>query len=171
VRSLEATGLTRAAPRAAAGVAPLPPPAQPGSVEALIPLVEDDLGKRGEDQPDPEIVRALATAGAGYRKGPAADPPIRIPVDIDERVAEGFVEYYWAGDRSPGPDRKGERQTAARQWIRFNLEQIGPAGTSPTAIATLAAVALGIWKPNEDPLAQLNVYSDIVAGWYRAGVS
>jgi hypothetical protein len=170
VRSLEATRVARGAPLEAAGVARVPPP-RPGSVEALIPLVEDELGKRGEDQPDPEVERALATVGAGYRMGPGADPPFRIPVDVDERVAEGFVEYYWVGDRSPGPDRKGERQSDARQWIRFNLEQIGPADAPPTAIATLAAVALGVWKPNEDPLAQLKVYADSVAGWYRAGLS
>jgi len=163
------TRLTRATPLAAP-VAPLPPP-QPGSVDALVPLVEDDLRGRGEDPPDPEVVNALATAGSGYRKGPGADPPFRIPVDIDERVAAGFVEYYWIGDRSPGPDRKGERETDARQWIRFNFEQIGPADATPTAIATLAAVALGVWKPNGDLLAQLKVYADAVAGWYRAGLS
>jgi hypothetical protein len=32
-------------------------------------------------------------------------------------------------------------------------------------------VALGVWKPNEDLLAQLKVYADAVAGWYRAGLS
>src|SRR5262249_11954975 len=89
----------------------------------------------------------------------------------DERVAAGFVEYYWIGDRSPGPDRKGERETDARQWIRFNFEQIGPADATPTAIATLAAVALGVWKPNGDLLAQLKVYADAVAGGCRAGPS
>src|SRR5262249_48164254 len=136
-------------------------------VEALIPLVEDELRRRGDDPPDPEVVSALATAGAGYRKGPGADPPFGFPVDIDQRGAEGFVEHYWVGDRSPGPDRKGERQTDARQWVRFSLEQIGPAGASPTAIATLAAVALGAWRPNEDPLAQLKIYAGLVAGWYH----
>src|SRR5262245_60461589 len=163
------TRLARATPLAAP-VAPLPPP-QPGSVEALVPLVEDELSRRGEDPPDPEVVSALATAGSGYRKGPGADPPFGIPVDIDERVAEGFVEYYWIGDRSPGPDRKAERETDARQWIRFNLEQLGPADATPTAIATLAAVALGVWQPNEDLLAQLKIYADAVAGWYRARLS
>jgi len=156
-------------PKPKAATLPLPPP-QPGSAGALIPLIEDELRRRGEDQPDPGVVQALATAGAGYRKGPGADPPFRFPVDLDERVAEGFVEYYWVGDRSPGPDRKGERQTDARQWIRFNLEQIGPADATATAVATLAAVALGVWKPNEDLLAQLKVYADFLAGWYRAGL-
>src|SRR5262249_27867268 len=53
-----------------------PPPS--GSVAALIPHVEDELRVRGEDPPDPEVVNALATAGAGYRQGPAADPPFDI---------------------------------------------------------------------------------------------
>jgi hypothetical protein len=146
-------------------------PAAPGGVAALVPLVEDELRRRGDDPPDPEVVSALATAGAGYRKGPGADPPFRIAIDVDERVAEGFVERYWEGDRSADPDRQGERRTTARQWVRFNLDQAGPAGATPTVIATLAAVALGAWKPNQDPLAQLNIYADAVAGWYRAGLS
>jgi hypothetical protein len=163
------TRLTRATPLAAP-VAPLPPP-QPGRVEALVPLVEDELRRRGEDPPDPEVVNALATAGSGYRKGPGTDPPFRIPVDIDERVAEGFVERYWVGDRSGDPDLEGERRATARQWVRFNLDQAGRAGATPTVIATLAGVALGTWKPNQDPLALLNVYADAVAGYYRAGLS
>src|SRR5262245_33383796 len=168
--SLERTGLARATRLGAAPVAPLPQP-QPGSVEALVPLVEDELRGRGDDAPDPEVVRTLATAGSGYRKGPGADPPFPIPVDIDERVAEGFVERYWVGDRSGDPDLEGERRTTARQWVRFTLDQAGPAGATPTVVATLAAVALGSWKPNQDPLALLNVYADAVAGYYGAGLS
>jgi hypothetical protein len=146
-----------------------PPPS--GSVEALIPHIEDELRRRGEDAPDPEVVRALATAGAGYRQGPAADPPFDIPVDLDERVAEGFVERYWVGEHSPGPDRKGERETTARHWVRFNLDQVGAAGVSSATVAALAAVALGAWQPNLEPLEKLNVYADLVAGWYRAGAT
>jgi hypothetical protein len=146
-----------------------PPPS--GSVGALIPHVEDELRVRGEDPPDPEVVNALAIAGAGYREGPAADPPFDIPVDLDDRVAEGFVERYWIGDRSPGPDRKGERETTARHWVRFNLDQAGPAGVSSGTVAALAAVALGAWQPNIDPLAKLNIYADLVAGWYRGGAT
>jgi hypothetical protein len=152
-----------AAPAAAPVAAP-----PPGSVEALGVLVEDELRRRGDDTPDAAVVHALATAAAGYREGPAADPPFDVPVDIDERVAEGFVERYWVGDRSPGPDRAGEREMTARQWVRFNLDQAGPAGTSDATVAALAAVALGAWRPNLDPLARLNVYADLVAGWYRA---
>src|SRR5262249_60876438 len=95
--------------------------------------------------------------------------PSRSPVAWAERAGGGLVEYYGMGDRSPGPDRKGEREPDARQWIRFNFEQIGPADATPTAIATLAAVALGVWKPNGDLLAQLKVYADAVAGGDRGG--
>jgi hypothetical protein len=138
-------------------------------VDALVPHIERELRRRGEDFPDPEVVKALATAGAGYRKGPGSDPPFRIAADVDGRVAEGFVEFFWIGDRSPGLDRKGERQADARLQVRFNLDQAGPAGTSATAVATLAAVALGVWKPNEDMLATLRVYANQIAGYYRAG--
>jgi hypothetical protein len=145
-----------------------PPPA--GRVEALIPHVEDELRRRGEEAPDPEVVNALATAGAGYREGPAADPPFDIPVDLDARVAEGFVERYWVGEHSPGPDRR-DHEMPARQTIRFNLDQVGPPGVSAGTVDTLAAVALGTWRPGLDPLAQLNVYANLVAGWYRAGAT
>jgi hypothetical protein len=161
VRRLEPVGTTRELNFA-------PPPV--GSVEALIPHVEDELRRRGDDPPDPEVVNALATAGAGYREGPAVDPPFDIPVDIDARVAEGFVERYWVAEHSPGPDRR-DHEMAARETVRSNLDQVGPAGVSTTAIDTLAAVALGTWRPGLDPLPQLNIYANLVAGWYRAGAT
>jgi hypothetical protein len=115
-------------------------------------------------------VNELATAGAGYREGPAADPPFHIPVDLDARVAEGFVERYWVGEHSPGPERR-DRKMNARAMIQSNFDQIGPPGVPRAAVDTLAAVALGVWRPGLEPLAQLHVYANLVAGWYRAGAT
>jgi hypothetical protein len=135
----------------------------------LVPFVEPELRKRLGATPDPEVVEALATAGAGYRKGPGADPPIDVPVNADEAVAEGFVERYWIGRNPSDPDRREERPEA-EIWAGFNLQQLGLGRVGATIRAALAALALGVWNP----LSERNSWKplvDYMVARYRDGLT
>ena len=130
--------------------------------------VATELRRRGEAAPSPDLVRTIATVGAGYRRGPATDPPWPTALDLDERVAEGLVTLYWVGDRRPGPDRRIERRTAAR-WVDFNLEQYDLA-VGPAVRDTLASLALGAWRPGLDMKTQVKLLVNLVVRWFRDGL-
>ena len=55
-----------------------------------------------------------AAIAAGYRTGPAADPPFPTAFDADSLVADAFVDFYWTGSHSPGPDRRSGLEEITR---------------------------------------------------------
>lgn len=116
------------------------------------------------------MVRTIATVGAGYRMGPAADPPWPTALDPDEPVAEGLVDLYWLGGRHPDPDRRIERRTAGK-WVDFNLAQYGLDAVSPEGRAALASLALGAWRPGLDEKVRVKILVDFVVRWYRDGLT
>src|SRR5262249_6388083 len=67
--------------------------AAPGAWERLASHVAERLQERGWPDPDPEVVKTIAALTAGYRTGPAADPPFPIVVDADTAVADAFVDF------------------------------------------------------------------------------
>lgn len=81
---------------------------------------------------------------------------------LDERVVEGLVDAYRVGDRRSDPDRRD-----ARTWAGFDLALYRLDSTATTR-NTLAAIALGAWRPGE---AKAKALVSLVAGWYRAGLT
>jgi len=59
-------------------------------LKRLIPLVSTELTRRGLNRPDPEVVRTIAAVSAGYRTGPASDPPFPTAGDIDKPVVRSW---------------------------------------------------------------------------------
>jgi hypothetical protein len=133
------------------------------------PRVAAQLITRGLDTPDPDVVGAIAAVSAGYRQGPAADPPFPTAVDADDMVADSFVDLYWTGSRSPGPDRRS-RLPIVRQTVNFGLEQMGLSARD-AARDTIAWIILGVWRPGLDEIAKLNGLAVSVVPWYRAGLA
>jgi hypothetical protein len=135
---------------------------------ALLRRVEAELRRRGDGSPAAAVIRTIAAVAAGYRGGPGANPPWPVAIDLDLRVVEGLVEVYWVGDRLPDPERRDVRGQA-RTWAGYDLAQFNLAGGA-TARNTLAAIALGAWRPGE-PKTKVKPLVNLVAEWYRAGLS
>jgi hypothetical protein len=139
-----------------------------GAWEQLAPRVAAQLEARGWSGPDPEVVATIAAVAAGYRLGPAADPGFPIFIDADATAADGFVDRFWTGSRSPGPDRRSRLRTV-RATVDANLAQLG-LGRAPDGVRdTLAWIALGIWRPALDEIARLHALAGFLVPWYRAG--
>lgn len=167
---------TKRAVRPASAARPLPAEkalpfalAVPGAWEKLAPRVAGQLEARGWSSPDPAVVEATAAVAAGYRKGPAADPPFPTAFDADTAVADAFVDFYWMGSRSPGPDRRS-RLPEVRAMVDANLTQLGPGQTPATARDTIAWIALGVWRPGLEEITRLHALPGFVVPWYRAGL-
>ncbi len=140
-----------------------------GAWQRIAPHVAARLRARGWDDPDPDVVRTIAALAAGYRKGPAADPPFATAVDGDAAVADAFIDFYSMGARSPAPERRA-RLSIVRRTVSFNLRQFGIAASN-LARDTLARIALGIWRPGLDEIARLNGLASFLVPWYRAGLA
>jgi hypothetical protein len=132
------------------------------------PHVTRALRAGGWANPDPEVVRTIAAVTAGYRQGPASDP-FPTTFDGDGAVADAFIRFYSLGTRSPGPDRRS-RQPIVRRTVTFNLRQLG-IEASRTVRDTLAAIALGVWRPGLDEVARLNGLASFLVPWYRTGLA
>jgi hypothetical protein len=168
---------TRRALRPAAAARPLAAAAAPardlrpaGGWERLAPRVAAQLEERGWSNPDLEVVSTIAAIAAGYRMGPAADPPFPTAVDSDSLVADGFVDFYWTGSRSPGPDRRS-RLPEVRAMVDASIAQLGPAQASATARDTIAWIALGVWRPGFEEITRLHALPGFIVPWYRAGLA
>ena len=168
---------TRRAVRPAAAARPLAAAAAPardlapaGGWERLAPRVAAQIEARGWSNPDPEGVSTIAAIAAGYRMGPAADPPFPTAVDSDSLVADGFVDFYWTGSRSPGPDRRS-RLPEVRAMVDASIAQLGPVQASATARDTIAWIALGVWRPGFEEITRLHALPGFIVPWYRAGLA
>ena len=167
---------TRRAVRPAAAARPLAA-AEPardlapaGGWERLAPRVAAQLEARGWSNPDPDVVSTIAAIAAGYRMGPAADPPFPTAFDADSLVADAFVDFYWTGSRSPGPDRRS-RLPEVRAMVDSSIAQLGPAQASATARETIAWIALGVWRPGLEEITRLHALPAFIVPWYRAGLA
>ena len=167
---------TRRAVRPAAAARPLAA-AEPardlapaGGWERLAPRVAAQLEARGWSNPDPDVVSTIAAIAAGYRMGPAADPPFPTAFDADSLVADAFADFYWTGSRSPGPDRRS-RLPEVRAMVDSRIAQLGPAQASATARETIAWIALGVWRPGLEEITRLYALSGFIVPWYREGLA
>ena len=167
---------TKRALRAASAARPRPAEealpralAVPGPWERLAPRVAAQLEARGWSSPDPAVVEAIAAVAAGYRKGPAADPPFPSPFDADDVVADAFVDFYWMGSRDPAPDRR-ERLPEVRAMVQANLALLGLGQTSATARDTIAWIVHGVWRPGFDEIARLHALPGYLVPRYRDGL-
>ena len=115
------------------------------------------------------MVEAIAAVAAGYRKGPAADPPFPSPFDADDLVADAFVDFYWMGSRDPAPDRR-ERLPEVRAMVQANLVLLGLGQTSATARDTIAWIALGVWRPGFEEITRLHALPSYLVPRYRDGL-
>jgi hypothetical protein len=138
--------------------------------ERLAPRVAGQLEARGWGSPDPEAVTAIAAVAAGYRQGPAADPPFPTAFDADATVADQFVEFFWTGSRSPGPDRRS-RLPQVRVVVDSSLVQLGLGQTPAVACDTIAWIALGVWRPGLEEITRLHALPGFLVPWYRAGLA
>ena len=167
---------TRRAVRPAAAARPLAA-AEPardlapaGGWERLAPRVAAQLEARGWSNPDPDVVSTIAAIAAGYRMGPAADPPFPTAFDADSLVADAFADFYWTGSRSPGPDRRSGLPEV-RAMVDSSIAQLGPAQASATARETIAWIALGVWRPGLEEITRLHALPAFIVPWYRAGLA
>jgi hypothetical protein len=144
--------------------------AAPGAWERLAPRVAGQLEARGWSSPDPEAVTAIAAVAAGYREGPAADPPFPTAFDADATVADAFVDFFWTGSRSPGPDRRS-RLPEVRAMVDSSVVQLGLGQTPATARDTIAWIALGVWRPGLEEITRLHALPGFLVPWYRAGLA
>jgi len=167
---------TKRALRAASAARPLPAEealpralAVPGPWERLAPRVAAQLEARGWSGPDPAVVEAIAAVAAGYRKGPAADPPFPSPFDADDVVADAFVDFYWTGSRDPAPDRR-ERLPEVRAMVQANLALLGLGQTAATARDAIAWITLGIWRPGFEEITRLHALPSYLVPRYRDGL-
>jgi len=143
--------------------------APPGAWGRLAPRVAGQLEARGWGSPDPEAVTAIAAVAAGYRQGPAADPPFPTAFDADAAVADQFVDFFWTGSRSPGPDQRS-RLPEVRAMVDSSLVQLGVAQTPAIARDAIAWIALGVWRPGLEEIARLYALPGFLVPWYRAGL-
>jgi|SRR6266850_4005143 len=128
------------------------------------------LRSAGYDPPDSRIVATLTAVAAGYRKGPAPDPPFPVATDIDAEVAGELVHRFAEGDRSPLPELKMHRPTV-RATVDFNLDQLGLGGAGDVVRATLTSLCLGSWDPAADEVARRNALAGFFVRWYRDGLA
>ena len=167
---------TRRAVRPAAAARPLPAAAPArdlapgGGWERLAPRVAAQLEARGWSNPEPDVVSTTAAIAAGYRTGPAADPPFPTAFDADSLVADAFVDFYWTGSHSPGPDRRS-RLPEVRAMVDSSIAQLGPAQASATTRETIAWIALGVWRPGLEEITRLHALPGVSVPWYRAGLA
>jgi len=115
-------------------------------------------------------VSTTAAIAAGYRTGPAADPPFPTAFDADSLVADAFVDFYWTGSHSPGPDRRS-RLPEVRAMVDSSIAQLGPAQASATARETIGWIALGVWRPGLEEITRLHALPGFIVPWYRAGLA
>jgi len=152
----------RRAPRRAAAAGP---PAGGG----MAADVAAALTARGYDPLDPGVVDAITAVGAGYRKGPASDPPFGFPGNVDVLVAREFVDRYVDGDHAV-LDRAVHRPTV-RATVDFNLTQLSRNDLGETGRATLTSICLGAWDPAADENAKRNAIASFVVRWYCEGTT
>ena len=131
--------------------------------------VEAALRAGGYDPPDRDVVATIAAVGTGYRKGPAADPPIPIAFDVDAEVADALVDRYVDGDRPSELDRTVHRPSV-RATVDMNVGQLG-LEAGETARATLTSLALGSWDPARDEVAKRNAIAGFIVRWYGEGLA
>jgi hypothetical protein len=162
---LRAKTAARSAPAAAPSMAEA---VASGGAARLVPHVAAALRGRGYDTPDAAIVETIATVGAGYRKGPASDPPFRIAVDADSEVARELVNRFVEGDRPSTLDLSVHRSTT-RATVDFTLEQLDLGETGAIPRATLTSLSLGSWDPARDEVAKRNAIPGFIVRWYRDG--
>lgn len=134
----------------------------------LAALVLAALRREGYD-PSPEVVATITAVGAGYRKGPAADPGFGLPFDADAEVAPELVRRFATGDRGTPLDLRMHRPQV-RATVLMNLEQNGFAGVNETVKETLTSLSLGSWNPDTDEHAKANAIAGFVVLWYRHGL-
>src|SRR5262249_1028362 len=94
---------------------------------------------RGARARTPPPTRGAPRAGGGVapraaarpapRGGRAPDPPFPTAFDADSLVADAFVDFYWTGSHSPGPDRRS-RLPEVRAMVDSSVAQLGPAQAS-----------------------------------------
>jgi len=159
--------LASASIAAAAATAAAAPPA--GTLEHLTVLVAAALRREGYE-PDADVVQTLAAVGAGYRKGPASDPPFLSAIDIDAEFAPELVQRYATGDRATLLDLRVHRPQV-RATVDFNLDQLDLGSTGEVARETLTSLCLGSWDPTADEVAERQAIAGPVVSWYRAGQS
>ena len=104
---------------------------------------------RGYDADRAPLLDVLTAVAAGYGKGPAS-APAWLRFDVNKALAEGIVERYETGDRSPGPDRSIHR-AQVRSMVDANLSLLGLAdGTSDDERDVLTMICLGSWGARHD---------------------
>lgn len=142
-----------------------PPPAP---VDDLRTKVVRELEASGYSPPDPVVVDVVTAVAKGYREGRASAPPW-LRFEVDSALAEGWVERYETGDRSPGPDRTMHR-SQVRWTVVFNLEQLGLASTTGDAERdVIASLCLGAWNPATMTQAERDGAASFIVRWYRDG--
>jgi hypothetical protein len=125
------------------------------------------LERRGYDAGTPALVDVLTAVARGYGRGPAA-VPAWVRLDVDGPLADGLVDRYERGDRSPGPDRAMHRPQV-RATVDFNLEQLGLGTTPDDARNVLTTLCLGTWDPDTMTHAERDAAASFVVRWYRDG--
>jgi len=126
------------------------------------------LLQNGIDDAEPGVIDTLTAVAAGYRKGPADAPPA-MAAYADKAVADGMVELYALGDRSPVVGRRMARP-AVRATVDFDLRQLGPDETGDEEREVLMCLCLGLWDPDRDTFAMRDGLAAFVGRWYRAGL-
>jgi hypothetical protein len=151
-----------AAPTPTAATAP--PPAAGDLRDAVIAV----LRRRGYDVSDAAPVDVLTDVARGYGRGPAA-APTWIRFDTSQALAEGVVERFETGDRSPDLDRRMHRPQV-RSTVVDNLEQLGlTSSTDEAAREVLTSLCLGTWEPATMTNAERDGVASFLVRWYRDG--
>jgi hypothetical protein len=120
--------------------------------------------------PDPDVVETIAAVGAGYRKGPAGDSPLGLPIDVDAEVAPELVRRYVTGDQAALLDLRVHRPTV-RATVDMSIDQLGLGAAGETVRATLTSLTLGSWDPATDEVAKRNAIGGFIVRWYRDGLA
>jgi hypothetical protein len=126
------------------------------------------LALRDYDATLPALADVLTALAVGYGMG-AGSVPDWLRLKANQALAEGVVERYETGDRSPGLERVVHRPQV-RAMVDANLELLGLAAqTDDAAREVLTAFCLGSWEPGMQTNAERDGIPSFVVPWYRDG--